>query len=66
MMHPVYMAVTQDKYELPIAWAESAWELAQMFGVTVYPILHATVSKDKRPIKNSKYKLVWVNDQDDD
>lgn len=66
MYHPLYMVVTQDKYELPYAWADSAWELAQMLGVTVYPILHATVSKDKRPIKNSKYKLVWVNDQDDE
>lgn len=66
MYHPLYMAVTQDKYELPYAWASSAWELAQMLGVTVYPILHATVSKDKKPIKNSKYKLVWVDDQDDE
>ena len=66
MYYPLYMAVTQDKYELPYAWADSAWELAQMLGVTVYPILHATVSKDNRPIKNSKYKLVWVNDQDDE
>ena len=66
MMHPVYMAVTQDKYELPYAWADSAWELARMLGVTVYPILHATGRKEKRPIKNSKYKCVYVNDQDDE
>ena len=32
MMHPLYMAVTQDKYELPYAWADSAWELAQIAG----------------------------------
>lgn len=66
MYHPLYMAVTQDKYELPYAWSDSAWELAQMLGVTVYPILHATGRKEKRPIKNSKYKCVYVNDQDDE
>ena len=66
MMHPVYMVVTQDKYELPIAWAESARELARMLGVDVTSILHAVGRHEKSPRKESKYKLVWVSDQDDD
>ena len=66
MMHPVYMAVTQDEFELPVAWAESAWELANMLRVNVTSILHATGSRGKNPIKNSIYKLVWVDDQDDE
>lgn len=66
MMHPVYMAVTQDKYELPYAWAESAWELARMLGVDVTSILHAVGRREKKTRKKSKYKLVWVSDQDDD
>lgn len=66
MYHPLYMAVTQDKYELPYAWADSAWELARMLGVTVFPILHATNKRDKKFTDNSRYKLVWVNDQDDE
>lgn len=66
MMHPVYMVVTQDKYELPIAWAESAWELARMLGVDATSILHAVGRCEKNPRKKSKYKLVWVSDQDDD
>ena len=66
MMHPVYMAVTQDKYELPIAWAESAWELARMLGVDATSILHAVGRREKNPRNESKYKLVWVSDQDDD
>lgn len=66
MYHPLYMAVTQDKYELPYAWADSAYELARMLGVTVFPILHATGKREKRPIKKSKYKLVWVSDSDDE
>lgn len=64
MYHPVYMVV--DKDDVPCAVADSAWELARMLGVTVYPILHATGRKEKRPIKNSKYKCVYVNDQDDE
>ena len=50
MMHPVYMVVTQDKYELPIAWAESAWELARMLGVDVTSILRLTAMARGRPI----------------
>lgn len=66
MYHPLYTAVTQDKYELPYAWADSAWELARMLGVTVFPILHATNKRDKQYTENSKYKLVWVDDRDDE
>ena len=66
MMHPVYMAVTQDKYELPIAWAESALELARMLGVDATSILHAVGRREKNPRKKSKYKLVWVSDSDEE
>ena len=66
MYHPVYMAVTQDKFDLPYAWAESAWELASMLGVDVTSILHAVGRREKNPRKNSKYKLVWVSDSDDE
>ena len=66
MIHPVYMVVTQDKYELSIAWAESAWELARMLGVDATSILHAVGRREKSPRKESKYKLVWLSDQDDD
>ena len=36
-MKPLYMEVTRDRYELPLAVADSPWELARMRGVTVYP-----------------------------
>ena len=66
MYHPVYMAVTKDKFELPVACAESASELARMLRVNVTSILHATSTRQKKTIKNSIYKLVWVDDQDDE
>ena len=34
----LYLAVTNDKYELPIAVADSASELAKMLGLSVYTI----------------------------
>ncbi len=64
MYHPIYMAVTQDKFELPYAIADSAWELARMLGVDVTSVLKAT--SRKKPRKNSKYKLVFVSDSYDE
>lgn len=64
MYHPIYMAVTQDKFELPYAIADSAWELARMLGVDVTSVLKATIRK--KPRKNSKYKLVFVSDSYDE
>ena len=64
MYHPIYMAVTQDKFELPYAIADSAWELARMLGVDVTSVLQAT--SRKKPRKNSKYKLVFVSDSYDE
>ena len=64
MYHPIYMVV--DKDDIPRAVADSAWDLARMLGVDVTSILHAVGRREKNPRKKSKYKLVWVSDQDDD
>lgn len=64
MYHPIYMVV--DKDDIPRAVADSAWELARMLGVDVTSILHAVGRREKNPRKKSKYKLVWVSEQDDD
>lgn len=64
MYHPIYMVT--DKDDIPLAVADSAWELARMLGVDVTSILHAVGRREKNPRKKSKYKLVWVSDQDDD
>lgn len=60
-MKPLYMEVTRDRYELPLAVADSPWELARMRGVTVYPILHAVSSTSRT--RRSKYVRVWVDDE---
>ena len=45
---------------------EEAKRSARMLGVDVTSILHAVGRREKNPRNESKYKLVWVSDQDDD
>jgi len=62
-MKPVFMEVTPDKYELPVAVADSAYELAALRGVCVTNIFHAVNrSGNYRQAKKSKYIKVWVED----
>ena len=60
MMHPLYLEVTKDRYELPVAVADSAYELARMRGVNVTSILHAVSTRSKRQYRKSKYRVVWI------
>lgn len=57
LRHPLYMAVTQDKYELPICVADSPYELAEKLGINVTNILHCT---RRRVLRRSKYRKVWT------
>ena len=60
-MTPVYMAVTSDRYRLPVAVADSIGELAQLCGVT-----YSTVAKSLARARNhgvqSKYIRVLLPD----
>ncbi len=56
------MQVTQDEYELPIAMATTARELAEMVGKTE-KYIQRTVSEYERGIKKkSKYRRVEIED----
>lgn len=58
----IYMMVTDDKFELPIAVADSAPELAAMIGRSVNTI-HSEISREKNGrIKRSKYKKVEIKE----
>jgi hypothetical protein len=61
----LYMEVTKDKFELPVAVADSPYELAKMRHVTVYPILQA-INPAYRKSGKSKYKKVWIFWKDED
>ena len=67
-MKALYLLVSHDQYELPLAVAESPYELAAMTGKSIYAILHAVngcVSKGRfqRP-KKSQYVKVWVDENE--
>ena len=62
----LYIATSRDKYELPIAVADSAKELAEMLGMevrTVYMYLSPSFQKD--PNRHSGFYKVYVGDLED-
>lgn len=58
----LYLCVTRDKYELPVAVADSPKELAEMRGVSNTTILSAISHVKSGFTGNSIYKLVEVED----
>ncbi|MEE3409602.1 MAG: hypothetical protein VZQ95_09430 [Erysipelotrichaceae bacterium] len=55
----VWLKVTPDRYEFPVALADTAAELAQICGVTEGSIL-SSVSKAKHGIRKSLYRKVRI------
>ena len=60
-MRPVYMEVTKDRYELPLAVSDSPYELARMRNVTVYPILQAC-KLEYQEKRKTKYRKVGIDE----
>ena len=63
-MKPLYLEVTRDKYELPLAVADSPYELARMRRVDVTSILKAIRGLKMGTRRKSIYRLVWVVDRE--
>ena len=61
-MSTVFMRVTNDKYELPVAVADTLSELAHMVGVDPSSVWHAL----HRGWKKSTYVAVEVDDYDNE
>ena len=57
----LFMAVTSDKYELPLAVASSAEELARMCGVKAHTVWSAIWLENNGGYK-SRYKRIEVDD----
>lgn len=53
----LYMEVTRDKYELPVAVADSPAELAKMVGVTANRI-SVSLWEERNKNKPSKYRKI--------
>lgn len=59
----VYMAVTADEYELPVAVVDSAAELAEIYGMTKGSVLSALTRESQR--KNTKRKFIRLEIEED-
>lgn len=59
----LYIMVTRDKYELPLAVADTAAELASMVGVTTNAVLSGISKTRKGKLKKSRYIRVEVDNE---
>lgn len=69
-MAVVWMKVTSDRLQLPVAIADTAKELAEMIGLTTPNSIYSTMSRaeDKRKMGRqvrSRYVKVEVEDETD-
>ena len=62
----VYMKVTRDRYELPIAIADSVVELARITGSNVVTIRSALCHQRSGRNKNSVYQEIEIGELDDE
>ena len=58
----LYMRVTRDEYELPLAVAETQAELAHMLGVKPTLVYNGIRAVKQGKVKHSSYKIVEVED----
>lgn len=58
----LYLEVTTDKYELPVAVADSPSELARIRNVSTNTV-NSAISHEKAGVHKSKYKKVVVEDE---
>lgn len=61
----LYMAVSRDKYELPVAVAESVNELARMLGINEGTIYNHISLVGKNRIRKQKYFRIEVEEESD-
>ena len=58
----LYMKITRDEYELPLAVAETKAELARMLGIERGKVRSAFAKVKKYGYKHSTYVVVEVDD----
>lgn len=64
MSKKLWMKVTNDEYELPLAVADTMAELARMTGIKPES-LYSIISRDRHGKKHSySYREVEINDED--
>lgn len=58
----VWMLVTKDKYQLPIAIADTSKELAKICGVSNRTVISGALRDKSGAVKKSRYIKVVVDD----
>lgn len=58
---PLWLMVTKDKYQLPLAVADTAAELAQIVGVKPCTIIKSVTHR-----RNSRYIRIYVDMEEDE
>lgn len=58
----LYMVVTNDKYELPVAVSEKRVEIAKMTGMALSSVCNAFARADRTKRPTGKYKYVIVEE----
>lgn len=58
----LYMRVTNDNYQLPIAVTDTIKELAEIFNTTPN-VISASISRQRAGKGKSTYYKVWVDDE---
>ena len=62
----IYMEITQDKYALPVAVADSPGKLARIRGVREATVRKILWRQKHGKTKNSKYIVVEVDETEDE
>ena len=60
----LYMAVTPDEYQLPLAVADSVQQLARMVGVTTNSIYSAISHGESRNWKKRRYVRIRIDEEE--
>ena len=58
----VWMVVTKDEYELPVAIADTAKELARICGVSNRTVISGALRSKSGKVKKSRYIKVEIDD----
>lgn len=62
---PLYLLVSQDEYELPLAVTDTMDELARIAGVTGDTVAAAISRRGKaKHTSHSRYRVVWVEEDE--
>lgn len=64
MSSKIWIEVTQDEYELPVAVADTARELAEIVGTTTNNIISQCSHRRKGRLKSSRFRMIEIEEEE--